>query len=178
VTSSGEKLVKQIEDIRTVERDVAEEDFNDLNFTTDFQGSSLVIELDPALLFAMHRKENELKYAIKQLDADFKDLQGVLGPADPETAISDPGTAGKAKHEALDILYDLDLLRDRSRRAFARACWLVSQGSILASLRPIEPLSKSYGSHQEWIRHAKQVLAPYRVGNESCFDLLGYKVAN
>ncbi|WP_413991260.1 hypothetical protein ACMDCR_03885 [Labrys okinawensis] len=178
VASSGDKLVKQIEDMKIVERDVAEEDFNDLDFSTDFQGSSLITELDPALLFAMHREENELKYAIKQLGADFKDLQGVLGPTDPREAISDPVAAGKAKHEALDILYDLDLLRDRSRRAFARACWLVSQGSIFASLGPIEPLSKTYGSHQEWIRQAKQTLSPYRVGNENCFELLGYKKSN
>jgi hypothetical protein len=178
VTSSGEKLVKQIEDMRLAERDVPQEDFNDLDFSTDFQGSSLITELDPALLFAMHREENELKYAIKQLSADFRDLQEVLGPTDPKEAISDAVVAGKAKHEALDILYDLDLLRDRSRRAFARACWLVSQGSIFSSLRPIEPLSRTYGSHQEWVRQAKQTLSPYRVGKENCFDLLGYKMSN
>jgi hypothetical protein len=175
VTASGDKLAKQIEKLRLVERDVAQEEFVDLNFTADLQGSSLMTELDPALWFAMHREENELQYAIKQLTADFKDLQGVVGDADPQKAVSDEATAGKAKHEVLDILYDLDLLRDRSRRTFARACWFVSQGSDFVSLHPIEAMTKSYGSHQKWIDEVRPALSAYRIGSETCFDMLDFK---
>jgi hypothetical protein len=175
VTASGADLAKQIENLRLIERDVSQDDFTDLEFSADLQGSPLITELDPALWFAMHREENELKYAIKQLSADFKDLGGAVGEADPVQAVSDAAMAKKVKREVLDILYDLDLLRDRSRRSFARACWLVSQGHDFVSLHPLQAISQSYNSHQKWIEQAKLVTSSYRVGGESCYDMLSFK---
>lgn len=175
VTASGADLAKQIEDLRLIERDVAHDEFAGLEFSADLQGSPLLTELDPAVWFTMHRDENELQYAVTQLSADFKDLAAAIGGADPLRAVSDAATSGKVKREVLDVLYDLDLLRDRSRRVFARACWFVSQGRQFVSLRPLEAIRRRYKSHQEWIEQARVLISPYRVGGESCFAMLSFK---
>jgi hypothetical protein len=175
VTASGADLAKQVQELRLVERDVPHNDFGDLDFSTDLQGSPLLTELDPAVWFTMHRDESELKYAIVQLSADFKDLHAAVGDADPVQAVADAATAAKVKQEVLDVLYDLDLLRDRSRRVFARACWFMSQGRDFVSLHPMEAIRKRYKSHQEWIEQAKLLISPYRVGGENCFAMLSYK---
>ena len=158
-----------------IERDVAHDDFGDLDFSADLQGSPLMTELDPAVWFTMHRDENELQYAVWQLAADYKDLDAAIGDADPAQAVSDVATAGKVKREVLDVLYDLDLLRDRSRRVFARACWFVSQGRDFVSLHPLEAIRQRYKSHQEWIEQARLLISPYSVGGENCFAMLSFK---
>jgi hypothetical protein len=146
-----------------------------LDFSADLQGSPIMTELDPAVWFTMHRDENELQYAVTQFAADYKDLAAAIGDADPVQAVSDKAVAGKVKHEVLDVLYDLDLLRDRSRRVFARACWLVSQGSDFVSLHPLEAIRRRYKSHREWIEQARQLISPYSVGGENCFDMLSFE---
>ena len=83
--------------------------------------------------------------------------------------------ARKVKREVLDVLYDLDLLRDRSRRVLARGCWFVSQGRDFVSLHPLEAIRQRYKSHQEWIDQARQLFSPYTVGGENCFDMLSFK---
>ena len=175
VTASGADLARQIEELRVIERDVAHDDFGDLDFSADLQGSPLMTELDPAVWFTMHRDENELQYAVTQLAADYKDLAAAIGDADPAQAVSDVATAGKVKREVLDVLYDLDLLRDRSRRVFARACWFVSQGRDFVSLHPLEAIRQRYKSHQEWIEQARLLISPYSVGGENCFAMLSFK---
>jgi hypothetical protein len=177
VTASGADLAKQIEELRLIERDVALDDFTDLDFSADLQGSPLMTELDPSVWFTMHRDENELKYAVTQLAADYKDLAAAIGDADPAQAVSDAAMAGKVKHEVLDVLYDLDLLRDRSRRVFARACWFVSQGRDFVSLHPLEAIRQRYKSHQEWIEQARLLISPYSVGGENCFAMLSFNEA-
>ena len=130
---------------------------------------------DPEVWFTMHRDEHELDYAVDQLAADYKDLAAVIGNMDLTQAVSDAAVAGKAKQEVLDILYDLNLIRDRSRRAFARACWFVSQGREFVSLHPIEAIRARYKSHQEWIEQARILISPYSVGGGNCFDMLSFK---
>lgn len=174
VTASGADLARQIEDLRLIERDVALEIFSDLNFSEDMQGSPLITEIDPAVWFAMHRDENELRYAVTQLAADYKDLADAVGNADPMQAVSDPALAGKIKREVLDVLYDLDLLRDRSRRALARACWFVSHDRNFVSLHPIEEIRRRYRSHIEWIEQARLHISRYSVGGENCFEMLSF----
>ena len=175
VTASGADLAKQIENLRVIERDVALDDFSDLDFSADLQGSPIMTELDPAVWFTMHRDENELQYAVTQFAADYKDLAAAIGDADLVQAVSDKAVAGKVKHEVLDVLYDLDLLRDRSRRVLVRACWFVSQGRAFVPLHPLEAIRQRYKSHQEWIDQARQLFSPYTVGGENCFDMLSFK---
>jgi hypothetical protein len=177
VTAIGPDLVKQIAQIELVERDVPLADFGDLYFSTDLQGSPLIMEVDPALWLIMNRDESDLRYAVTQLTADYKDLAAELKGADPAAAVADSATAGKVKHEVLDILYDLDLLRDRSRRLFARACWFLSQGRNFVSLRPIQEIGQHYKSHREWIEKARPFMSPYSVGGDSCFDMLSFREA-
>ena len=178
VTASGADLAKQVEDIRLIERDVSLEIFGDLSFSSDLQGSPLMTEIDPNVWFTMHRDENELRYAVTQLAADYKDLVRVLGDTEPSRAVSDPTLAAKVKQEVMDILYDLDLLRDRSRRAFASACWLISHDRDFVSLHPIEKIRRSYDSHVEWIEQARHLIYPFSVGGENCFVMLNYKPAD
>src|SRR5690606_2852457 len=100
--------------------------FSNLEFSADLQNSPLMPEIDPAVWFAMHRDENDLRYAAVQLAADYRDLADAIGGADPAMAVRDPAAAPAIKREVLDVLYDLDLLRDRSRRIVARACWFLA----------------------------------------------------
>ena len=175
VTASGADLARQIENLLLVERDVGLDNFDDLEFSVDLVGSPLVTELDPAVWFTMHRDENELQYALSQLKADYEDLADAMGDADPMQAVSDVATAEKVKSEVLDVLYDLDLLRDRSRRLVARACWFVSQGRDFVSLHPMEEIRRRYASHLEWIEQARLHISPYSVGGQNCFDMLSFE---
>ena len=177
ILASGSDLAKQVEDIRLIERDVSLEIFGDLSFSLDLQGSPLMTEIDPTLWFTMHRDENELRYAVAQLAADYKDLGRVLGDDEATQILSDQALSAKVKHEVMDILYDLDLLRDRSRRALARACWFVSQDRNFVSLHPIEEVRRRYNSHAEWIEQARRHISPFSVGGVNCFDMLSYKPA-
>jgi hypothetical protein len=174
VTASGADLAKQIKNLRLLEREVMLDNFSGLNFSADLQGSALMTELDPAVWFTMHRDERELQYAVTQLSADYKDLAAAIGDADPVEAVSDGMVVGKVKQEVLDILYDLNLIRDRSRRAFARACWFVSKGRDFVSLHPIDEIRQRYTSHQEWIEQARRFLSSYSVGGKNCFDMLSF----
>ncbi|TIU63623.1 MAG: hypothetical protein E5W25_24315, partial [Mesorhizobium sp.] len=85
---------------------------------------------------------------------------------------------GKIKHEVLDILYDADLLRQRSRRFLARACWLFSKGRGFVTLAPAEQIEADAGSQQEWIERSKPLLTQSKSGSGDCFKLLHYGQAS
>ena len=91
-------------------------------------------------------------------------------------AISDPESGPLVKREVLDILYDMDLLRDRSRRALARACWFVSQDRDFVELHPLQENSRRYTSHIAWIEQAR-IFSRFSVGGENCFDILSFHEA-
>ena len=123
----------------------------------------------------MLRDENDIEYATTQLADDFGDLHAALGGADPEKL--SPGTLAdpKVKKEVLDIFYDMDMLRDRSRRVVARACWFLSHGDDFLTVPPLEGIEKRYKSHQEWLDQAKALVSAYSVGGEDCFSMLSYQ---
>ncbi|UVK51705.1 hypothetical protein DBIPINDM_005006 [Mesorhizobium sp. AR02] len=174
VSAQGSDLGKQVAEILLVERDVDIRDFDMLNLSRDFESSFVVNELDPTLWFNIVRDESEIKYATTQLALDYKDLQDAIGGEPVEAAVADPEKQRKIKHEVLDVLYDADLLRQRSRRFLGRACWLFSNGRGFVSLRPIDAIEADARSHQEWIERSKPLLTQAKSGSGDCFKLLRY----
>jgi len=170
--AEGAELGKQVGKILLVERDVDVRDFEVLNLSRDFESSFVVNELDPTLWFNIVRDESEIKYASSQLALDYRDLQDAIGGAPVEAAVADPEKERKIKHEVLDILYDADLLRQRSRRFLGRACWLFSKGKGFVSLAPVDAIEADARSHQEWIERAKPLLKQAKSGSGDCFKLL------
>ncbi|RWA60993.1 hypothetical protein [Mesorhizobium sp.] len=178
ISAAGPELGKQVAKIQLVERDVDVRDFDILNLSRDFETSFVVNELDPTLWFNIVRDENEIKYATTQFALDYKDLQDAIGGEAIEAAVANPDKERKIKHEMLDILYDADLLRQRSRRFLARACWLFSKGKGFVALAPVEAIEADARSQQEWIERSKPLLAQTKSGNGDCFKLLRYGQAS
>ncbi|MET3520256.1 hypothetical protein [Mesorhizobium abyssinicae] len=178
ISAEGTELGKQVAKIQLVERDVDVRDFDILNLSRDFETSFVVNELDPTLWFNIVRDENEIKYATTQLALDYKDLQDAIGGEAIEAAVANPDKERKIKHEMLDILYDADLLRQRSRRFLARACWLFSKGKGFVALAPVDAIEADARSQQEWIERSKPLLAQTKSGSGDCFKLLRYGQAS
>ncbi|MDG4854989.1 MULTISPECIES: hypothetical protein [unclassified Mesorhizobium] len=178
ITARGTELAKQVEKILLVERDVDVRDFEILNLSRDLEATFVVNEIDPTLWFNIVRDENEIKYATTQLALDYKDLHEAIGDEAVEAAVAQPDKEPKIKHEVLDILYDADLLRQRSRRFLARACWLFSKGKSFVALAPADAIETDTKSQQEWIDRAKPVLTQTKTGSGDCFKLLRYGQAS
>ncbi|PBB90769.1 hypothetical protein CK215_20980 [Mesorhizobium sp. WSM3864] len=178
ITARGTELAKQVEKILLVERDVDVRDFEILNLSRDLEATFVVNEIDPTLWFNIVRDENEIKYATTQLALDYKDLHEAIGDEAVEAAVAKPDKEPKIKHEVLDILYDADLLRQRSRRFLARACWLFSKGKSFVALAPADAIETDTNSQQEWIDRAKPVLTQTKSGSGDCFKLLRYGQAS
>ncbi|MER9405125.1 hypothetical protein NKI36_13810 [Mesorhizobium caraganae] len=174
VSAQGTELGKQVGEILLVERDVDVRDFDLLNLSRDFESSFVVNELDPTLWFNIVRDESEIKYATTQLALDYKDLQDAIGGESIEVAVANPEKERRIKHEVLDIFYDADLLRQRSRRFLGRACWLFSKGKSFVTLRPADEIEADTKSHQEWIERSKPLLTQSKSGSGDCFTLLQY----
>lgn len=177
VSAQGAALAKQVSEILLVERDVDVQGFDILNLSRDFESSFVVNELNPTLWFNLVRDEADIKYATTQIALDYKDLQDAIGGEPVDVAIADPEKARKIKQEVLDIFYDADLLRQRSRRFLARACWLFSQGRGFVKLAPVEAIEADAKSHQEWIDRSKPVLTQMTSGSGDCFKLLQFGLA-
>ncbi|CAN7474015.1 hypothetical protein LJR234_003367 [Mesorhizobium amorphae] len=178
VSAQGTELGKQVAEILLVERDVDVQAFEVLNLSRDFETSFVVGEFDPTLWFNIVRDENDIKYATTQLALDYKDLQDAIGGEPVEAAIANPDKERKIKQEVLDIFYDADLLRQRSRRHLGRACWLFSKGRGFVGLGPVDAIEADARSHQEWIDRAKPMLMQSKSGSGDCFKLLHYGQAN
>lgn len=178
VSAQGAALAKQVSQILLVERDVDVQDFDILNLSRDFESSFVVNELNPTLWFNLVRDEADIKYATTQIALDYKDLQDAIGGEPVEVAVADPEKARRIKQEVLDIFYDADLLRQRSRRFLARACWLFSNGRGFVKLAPVEAIEADTRSHQEWIDRAKPVLTQMTSGSGDCFKLLQFGPAS
>ncbi|WFP61760.1 hypothetical protein [Mesorhizobium sp. WSM4904] len=174
ISAKGAELGKQVEKILLVERDIDVRDFDILNLSRDLENTFVVNELDPTLWFNIVRDENEIKYATTQLGLDYKDLHDAIGDEPVEAAVAKPDKEQKIKHEVLDIFYDADLLRQRSRRFLARACWLFSKGKSFVALRPADAIEADAKSQQEWIDRAKPMLTQTKSGSGDCFKLLRY----
>ncbi|MDX8512646.1 hypothetical protein [Mesorhizobium captivum] len=174
VSAQGSELGKQVAKILLVERDIDLRDFDILNLSRDFETTFVVNELDPKLWFNIVRDESEIKYATTQIALDYKDLQDAIGGEAVEAAVANPEKERKIKQEVLDIFYDADLLRLRSRQFLGRACWLFGQGRGFVKLAPVDAIEADARSHQEWIERAKPVLAQSKSGSSDCFTLLHY----
>ena len=174
ISAHGAELGKQVAKILLVERDVDVQAFEILNLSRDFEASFVVNEFDPTLWFNIVRDESDIKYATTQLALDYKDLQDAIGGEPIEVAIANPEKERKIKHEVLDIFYDADLLRQRSRRLLARACWLFSNGHSFVNLRPVNEIEADARSHQEWIDRSKPFLTQLASGSGDCFRLLQF----
>ncbi|CCV15052.1 hypothetical protein [Mesorhizobium sp. STM 4661] len=178
VGAQGAALAKQVSQILLVERDVDVQGFDILNLSRDFESSFVVNELNPTLWFNLVRDESDIKYATTQIALDYKDLQDAIGGEPVEVAVTNPEKQRRIKQEALDIFYDADLLRWRSRRFLARACWLFSQRRGFVKLAPVEAIEADARSHQEWIDRAKPVLTQMTSGSGDCFKLLQFGPAS
>ncbi|TIV69770.1 MAG: hypothetical protein E5V89_17460 [Mesorhizobium sp.] len=175
VSAQGSELGKQVTKILLVERDIDVRDFDILNLSRDFETTFVVNEIDPKLWFNIVRDESEIKYATTQLVLDYKDLQDAIGGEPVEAAVANPEKERKIKHEVLDIFYDADLLRLRSRQFLGRACWLFSKGRGFVSAASADAIEADARSHQEWIDRAKPVLTQSKSGSGDCFKLLHHK---
>lgn len=178
VSAQGAALARQVSEIRLVERDVDVQSFDILNLSRDFESSFVVNELNPTLWFNIVRDESDIKYATTQIALDYKDLQDAIDGEPIEAAIANPEKARRIKQEVLDIFYDADLLRQRSRRFLGRACWLFSNGRGFVKLAPVEAIEADAKSHQEWIDRAKPVLTQMTSGSGDCFRLLQFGPAS
>jgi hypothetical protein len=172
VTAAGPDLARQLEAIGLLEREIDLDDFAAMQFSSDFQSSPLVNQIDPNLWFSMVKDEADLKYATEQLRQDYGDLQAALGTRKPEEIISDASLASGVKREVLDVLWDYAWLRDRSRRLVGRACWFLSQGPKFLSLKPIQAVEARYDAHREWLEQAQRVYGQVSVGGENCYAML------
>ncbi|MER8705440.1 hypothetical protein NKH49_07665 [Mesorhizobium sp. M1088] len=174
VSAHGTGLAKQVSQILLVERDVDVQGFDILNLSRDFEASFVVNELNPMLWFNIVRDESDIKYATTQIALDYKDLQDAIGGEPIEVAIANPEKERKIKQEVLDVFYDADLLRQRSRRFLARACWLFSTGRGFVKLAPANEIEADARSHQEWLDRSKPFLTQLKSGSGDCFKLLQF----
>ena len=174
ITASGADLVKQVQAILAVERDVDLDGFAVLHFSQAFELSDIANELDPDLWLVMVQNENDMDYAIAQLGADYRDLNEALKGQTPEAAIADPATAAAVKHEALDVLWDMALLRYSSRVVIGTACWLLSNARAAGEPPSVSFVKARINSHQSWIEQAKIVLSEFKFGGSSCYEILRY----
>ncbi|WP_028034332.1 hypothetical protein [Chelativorans sp. J32] len=172
VRASGPALAKQIEEIALLQREIDLDGFAAMQFSEDFQSSPLVNRMDPHLWFAMVKDEADLEYAVEQLRQDYMDLQAALAGQPPGIGVAKPDLAGGIKREALDVLWDYAWLRDRSRRVAGRACWLLSHGPNLFTLKPIQAIEAAYKSHQEWLDQAQRTYGQVSAGRENCYQIL------
>ncbi|MER8973627.1 MULTISPECIES: hypothetical protein [unclassified Mesorhizobium] len=178
VSAHGTALAKQVSQILLVERDVDVQGFDILNLSRDFEASFVVNELNPMLWFNIVRDESDIKYATTQIALDYKDLQDAIGGEPIEVAIANPEKERKIKQEVLDIFYDADLLRQRSRRFLGRACWLFSNGRGFVKLAPANEIEADARSHQEWLDRSKPFLTQLKSGSGDCFKLLQFGPAS
>ncbi len=174
VRAKGSDLARQVHELLLADRDIDFDEFQTLNFSRDFESSLAVSAMDADLRFNIARDESYLTYALTQIALDYKDLRDAIDGGTVEAALADPERARDIKREALDILYDADLMRDRSRRLLGRACWLVDNGLKFVVLKPISGVEADYKSHEEWLKHAKESYGRYSAGKGSCFDILHY----
>jgi hypothetical protein len=175
VSAQGADLAKQVREVFLAERDIDIAEFAIMNFSRDFESSFVVNELDPNLWFNIAKDESEVKYAMAQLAEDYKDLHEAIGDEPVEVAVATPEMEQKIKQEVLDIFYDADLLRHRSRRLLGRACWFFSTGAGFVALDPIDEIEADYTSHKEWLDRARPIYARSISGSGDCFRMLRYQ---
>jgi hypothetical protein len=172
VTASGPDLVRQIERIQLASREIDLEDFGELGFTSDMETSEIVNQMDPHLWYGMVDDERELHYAVEQVEDELNGLGRALDGEPVRAILTSPQKHQEVKDAVLQLLPDLDLLRDRSRRLLGRGCWLLANAPDFAALDPIEPLEMRYETHQEWLDAAREHLSEVSIGANGCYAIL------
>jgi len=171
---TGPDLAGQIRELLSFERDVDLNALRALPISDDIASSPLAGDIDPVLWFAIAEDESEVFYFAEQLKADFGDLRLLLGDMSPEEAVADPARAEAIGGKVGEILYDMDVVRDRGRRLVGKGCRFVSAGRNFLKLKAIPELEANYSSHDEWIGHAETFLAGFSAGKKTCFEMLRY----
>jgi hypothetical protein len=174
VVHTGPELAKQVRELLRVERDVDLDALRALPISDDIATSPLAGDIDPVLWFAIAEDESEVFYFAGQLKADYGDLRMALGDLSPEEAVADAALAQAIADEVEDILYDMDVVRDRGRRLIGKGCRFVSAGKDFLKVTAIPEIEANYDSHDAWIEHAEKLLAGVSAGRKSCFEMLRY----
>lgn len=174
VIHTGPELAAQVRELLDVERDVDLDALRALPISDDIASSPLAGDIDPVLWFAIAEDESEVFYFAEQLKADYGDLRLALGDLSAEEAVADPVRAEAIGREVGDILYDMDVVRDRGRRLVGKGCRFVSAGRDFLKLTAIPELEDNYNSHDEWIGHAERLLSGFSAGRKTCFEMLRY----
>jgi hypothetical protein len=172
VTATGPDLVRQVESIRRASREMDFEDFGEMGFSPDMETSDIVNQMDAHLWFGMIDDERELEYAVEQVEDELAGLGNILDGEPSAAILTSPEKHEVVKEAVLQLLPDLDLLRDRSRRLLGRGCWLLSNAPDFAALEPIVPLEMRYETHQEWLDAAREHLSEVSIGANGCYAIL------
>lgn len=170
VTKSGPELLKQAQAVFLIERDVDRRAFEVLAASKDFETTFIARELNSQLWFNMVKDEADLSYAVEQLGQDYADLHRVVDGLNGNQPT--PEQEAMVKREVLDVFYDADLLRQRSRKLLGRACWLLSKGNPFVSATPVTAIETDAPDQKAWLEQAMPVLSKVKAGQRSCYDLL------
>ncbi|MGC4024076.1 MAG: hypothetical protein QM744_02215 [Mesorhizobium sp.] len=171
VTKSGPELLQQAKALFLIERDVDQRAFEVLAASKDFETTFIARELNAQLWFNMVKDESDLGYAVEQLGQDYADLHRATDDASSGVELS-PEQEAMVKREVLDVFYDADLLRQRSRKLLGRACWLLSKGNAFVSAAPDATIEADALNQKAWLEQAKPALSKVKVGQQSCYDFL------
>ncbi len=175
---AGPELVNKIARIKAVQDDVDARHLALLNISKIFENSFVVNELEPALWFNIVRDESNIAFAAAQLTADYRDLDQELGGASGEAAVADPAKAKAVKAQVLDVLYDMELLRQSGRRLLARTCLMLAEGSGFTQMKPVYMIEADQPTHKAWLDKVQPLLKQHAIGSQNCFDVLGYTPPN
>jgi len=171
VTRSGPQLVQQAKSLFLIERDVDQRAFEVLAASSDFENTFIARELNAQLWFNMVKDEADLNYAVEQLGQDYADLHKAFDDPSSDSELT-PEEEATVRREVLDVFYDADLLRQRSRKLLARACWLLSKGNAFVAATPEGRIETDAPNQHAWLEQAKPVLSQVKAGQRSCYDLL------
>jgi len=170
VTKSGPALLQQVQALFLIERDVDQRAFEVLAASQDFESTFIARELNAQLWFNMVKDESDLNYAVEQLGQDYADLHRKVDELNGGQPT--PEQEATVKREVLDVFYDADLLRQRSRKLLGRACWLLSKGNAFVAAKPETAIETDAQNQKAWLEQAKPVLSKAQVGQRNCYDLL------
>jgi hypothetical protein len=72
----------------------------------------------------------------------------------------------------LDVFYDLDLLRQRSRQILGRSCWLLSKGQGFVGAKPVTEIEADAETQSAWLKQAQPLLSKISLGGSNCAQIV------
>jgi hypothetical protein len=172
IAASGSELVRKVKEVQAAMRDVDLQQFDVASQSSDNEQTFLISELDPTLRFENAREDRYTKNTLAQLALDYEDLRNAIGTDPIDRVVSNPDREQVIKSQLQDLFYDMNLLRDRARRAVGRACWFLTTGPQFIQLTPLDDMEADYSTHYEWLEHAHRAYTQLGAGRENCFTLL------